>query len=101
MQQELNLKSEAHTKLVTNIIEKSLSGITGKEIHELRKVCNEDRYEYYNRIKSKYLPFLMPLGFNFFITEEVEEQIFFFIHDVINQISATEDGNSALDIQIS
>ncbi|WP_010530931.1 hypothetical protein [Lentibacillus jeotgali] len=96
-----NLQSEQGSKMIINIVEKSLAGITVKEIMELKKLCAEDRYEYYNRIKLKYITLLLPLGFNFLITEEVEKTIFFFIHDIIHQISVTGIPDKELEIQIS
>jgi hypothetical protein len=100
---ELNLKSEKHSKLITNIVEKALAGISIKEIIELRKVGAENRYEYYNRIKLKYIGMLGLLGINYEITEEVESRLFFLIHDIIQQITVEkyENVNEPLTVSFS
>lgn len=100
---ELNLKSEKHSKLITNIVEKALAGISIKEIIELRKVGAENRYEYYNRIKLKYIGMLGLLGINYEITEEVESRLFFLIHDIIQQITVEkyENANEPLTVSFS
>jgi hypothetical protein len=97
----LNLKSEKHSKLITNIVEKALAGISIKEIIELRKICEESRYEYYNRIKLKYISMLGLLGLTYNITEEVESCIFFFIHDIIHQVSIDKYENTESELVIS
>lgn len=98
---ELNLELEQESKLITDIIEKSLAGITRREIVELRKICNQDRYKYYNKIKFKYIVFIGLLGLNFKITEEIEETVFFFIHDIIHKISVNGADNKTLQIKLS
>jgi hypothetical protein len=101
MKKELNLNYEAHSQLITNIVEKSLAGITRYEILKLRSICYQDKYEYYNILKLKYGELLGLLGLNFRITLEVEEAIFFLIHDVIQEITLDNLSNSKLDIKIS
>lgn len=98
----LNLQSEQHSKYILKIVEKSLAGITMNEITELRKLCTENRIDYYNHIKLRYITLLGLLGINFQITEEVESTVFFFIHDILHQITVdTSNGNEVLDIKIS
>ncbi|PAE06042.1 hypothetical protein CHI12_18555, partial [Terribacillus saccharophilus] len=87
MDKHLNLQCETHSKILTNIIEQSLTGITPNEIVKLRTICDQDRTEYYNRVKTKYAKSLELLCLNFRITNEVEEAIFFLVHDIIHGIS--------------
>ncbi|WP_087972751.1 hypothetical protein [Oceanobacillus rekensis] len=98
---ELNLNIEAHSRLVTNIIEKSLAGVTVKEITELRQACELNRYEYYNKLKLKYIVLLGLLGLDYKITQEIEESIFFLMHDIIQQISTSGNPDIELYIKIS
>lgn len=98
---ELNLESEQHSKLITNIIEKSLTGITVKEIIELKNTCEQDSYEYYNKLKLRYIVPFGLLGLNYNLTLEIEETIFFFIHDIIHQISVNGNPATELDVTLS
>lgn len=98
---ELNLQSEQDSKLVFNIVEKSLAGITRKEIIELREVCEQDKFDYYNKLKLKYIVPLGLLGLDYKITLEIEETIFLLIHDFFHKVSVTGNLDNELEIQIS
>ncbi|MGG3926887.1 hypothetical protein ABET51_12890 [Metabacillus fastidiosus] len=99
--QELSLKTEQHSKLITNIVEKAFTGIKTSEIVELRNIYEKNRYTYYNKIKLKYIGLLGLLALNYNVTEEVENNIFFLIHDIIHKITVNTNDDSELTIQLS
>jgi hypothetical protein len=98
---ELNLKTEQHSKLIKGIVEKALTGIRVNDIIELKDLCKKDKDTYYNKIKLKYIGFLGLLSLNYNITQEVEEYVFFFIHDLIHQITVSAGDDAELSIKIS
>lgn len=101
-QKSLNLENKQHARLIKNIAEQALKGITSGEIVSLRNICETDRYTYYNKLKLKYISLLGMIGLNFTVTEEIEEAIFFLIHEIIHQITITNGEDiSELSIQIS
>ncbi|WP_200411253.1 hypothetical protein [Virgibacillus salexigens] len=97
---ELDLQTEQHNKLITDIVEKSLAGITIDEIVGLKELCEKNRYEFYNRVKLKYIAHLGLLGIDYKITIEIEEAVFFFIHDIIHQVSTNRNVDDKIDIKI-
>lgn len=103
MKTKLNLHSEQHSKLISDIIEKALYGITPNEIIKLKNICEKDRYVYYSHVKLKYTTMLGLLGLKYQITEEIEETIFFFIHDIIQRITISmySDMDSPLKINLA
>lgn len=98
---EIDLQCKVHDKLITNIVEQALEGITGNNIIELRKVCRENRYEYYQRVKVRYIVGLGMLGLTYKITQEIEDNIFFLIHDIIHQITIDRYNKEDSRISIS
>ncbi|WP_163583416.1 hypothetical protein [Gracilibacillus saliphilus] len=87
----LNVHSEQGSKLIFNLIENALTGITVNELIELRKLSTVDSYQYYNKVKLKYIGLLGTLGSNYKITQEIEEMVFFFMHDIIKKATIRDD----------
>jgi hypothetical protein len=99
---ELNLNTEQHSKLIKGVVENALTSIRVSEIVELKDLCQKDRNTYCNKLKLRYIVFLGLLGLNYNITEEVEEYVFFFLHDLIHQITVSDDDDDTeLSVQIS
>ncbi|WP_262177764.1 hypothetical protein [Saccharococcus sp. Marseille-Q5394] len=101
MKKELNLESAKHSKMIYEVVEQALKGISKKEIVKLRKICAEDGYEYCNYIKIKYIIGLGMLGLEYRVTQEVEEVVFFMIHRIIHRITITDEyDESELDTSV-
>lgn len=83
MKKELNMQLDEHLDLLQNIVFKSIGGITVKEIIELRQTYQLDEYEYFNRIKLRYI---VHLGFEYNLTQEVERILFSYINHLIHEL---------------
>ncbi len=67
----LNLRTEQGSKLIFNLNENALTGITVNKFIELRKLSTADSYQYYNKVKLKYIGLLGMLAINHKINQEV------------------------------
>ncbi|MGG1630063.1 hypothetical protein [Rossellomorea sp. NRS-1567] len=103
MKKQFNLESVKHKKILFQIVEQALTGITIKEIHDLKKLCKKDRFSYFDQIKMRYIIPLNLLGENFKLTEEIEITLFFIINDVISKlnIEKCDNGYEELTIKLS
>lgn len=86
MKKELNMQLDEHLDLLKDIANKSLNGISVKEILNLRQTYHLNEYEYCNLIKLRYIVPLGLLGLEYFISAEVERIVFFYIHHQIQQL---------------
>lgn len=80
------MKRELNMELLQDIAFKSIGGITVKEIIELRQTYQLDEYEYFNRIKLRYIVHLGLLGFEYKITHEVERILSSYINHLIHEL---------------
>ena len=86
MKKELNMQLDINMDLLQDIAFKSIGGITVKEIIELRQIYQLDAYEYFSRIKIRYILHLGLLGFEYKITHEVERILFSYINHLIHEL---------------
>ncbi|MDF2039347.1 MULTISPECIES: hypothetical protein [Cytobacillus] len=84
MKKEFNLQLDAHMELLQGIAYKSINGIKINEILELRNICKEDNYQYFNRIKLLYIIFLGRLGLEYDINQGIEKALFNYINYIIH-----------------
>jgi hypothetical protein len=86
MKKELNLQLDAHVELLQDISFKSINGIKVKEIIELRTLCKKNKYDYFNRIKLKYIVGLGMLGLEYKIHTGIEKVLYSYINYLIHEL---------------
>jgi hypothetical protein len=96
MKKELNLDIESHMKLLEDTAFEAISGISAKEILELKAICSKDRYTYFNLVKLRYIVPLGMLGFTYQINTAIEKVLFYYINYLIHALPAEQYEDSAV-----
>lgn len=86
MKRELNLQKDTHMDLLQEMAFISLTGTKVREIKELRFTFEQDKNEYFNSLKLKYVVLLGLLGLEYKISCEVEYTLFSYIDYLIREI---------------
>jgi len=86
MKKQFDLQVEEHVDLLQKVAFQSLSGIKVSEIKELRRLFNQDKREYFNKTKLKYIILLGLLGLEYSGTDKVEEILFSYITHLITEL---------------
>lgn len=98
---ELNLDNEAHMELLQDIAYKAINGIGAKDIIELKELCLKDHYEYFNRVKIKYIVPLGMLSLTYQINTGIEKILFNYINYLIQELPAEQYKDSNVTFSFS
>ena len=95
------MKKELDLQLLQDVAFKEINGIKAKEILQLRNIRKEDTYEYYNKLKLKYITSLGFLGLEYKVNQEIEKAVFAYIDYLIHQLPAEKMADSNAQFNIS
>ncbi|MDF2039855.1 hypothetical protein P2R12_23215 [Cytobacillus oceanisediminis] len=101
MKKELNLIIASHMELLQGTAFKAISGISVKEILELRNIYSNDRYEYFNRVKLKYIFPLGMLVLTFKINTDIEKVLFQYFNHLMYGLPAEQYKDSEVTFNFS